>query len=197
MLHLAFLAAAKAAASCGRLSRASALFPVSNSAYSSMMVSDSAVAKRSIAARCASMPSPERCCCCVETRRYATAHPIQTAYHRMAFGRSAIQSNVIALFMLQQHRRLASFPTALRHARTAPTYEFFSMSSRGPRAAQNAPRALFLTAGRAIRCYSSGLLRLAEAFDPFVHRQALNRHDCNRPAQNTTRRELQPFMRSW
>jgi hypothetical protein len=27
----------------------------------------------------------------------------------MAFGRSAIQSNVIALFMLQQRRRLASF----------------------------------------------------------------------------------------
>ena len=42
MPHLAFLAAAKAAASCGRLSRASAPFPVSNSADSSMMVSDSA-----------------------------------------------------------------------------------------------------------------------------------------------------------
>src|ERR1700687_714382 len=38
MLHLAFLAAAKAAASCGRLSSASAPFPVSNSAYSSMML---------------------------------------------------------------------------------------------------------------------------------------------------------------
>jgi hypothetical protein len=50
MLHFAFLAPAKAAASCGRRSRASAPFPVSNSAYSSMMVSDSAAAKRSIAA---------------------------------------------------------------------------------------------------------------------------------------------------
>jgi hypothetical protein len=96
MLHFAFLAAAKAAASCGRLSRASAPFPVSNSAYSSMMVSNSAAAKRSIAALCASIPSPERCCCCVETRRYATARCIQTAYHRTAFGRRAIQSNVLA-----------------------------------------------------------------------------------------------------
>ena len=50
MLHFALLAAAKAAANCGRLSSASAPFPVSNSAYSSMMASDSAAAKRSIAA---------------------------------------------------------------------------------------------------------------------------------------------------
>ncbi len=124
MLHFAFLAAANAAASCGRLSRASAPFPVSNSAYSSMMVSDSAAAKRSIAALCASMPSPERCCCCVETRRYATARPIQTAYHRMPCGRRAIQSNVIAFFMLQQRRQIQSFPAALRHALTGgPTLE--------------------------------------------------------------------------
>jgi hypothetical protein len=34
MLHFAFRAAAKAAASCGRLSSASAPFPVSNSEYS-------------------------------------------------------------------------------------------------------------------------------------------------------------------
>ena len=118
MLHFAFLAAAKAAASCGRLSRASAPFPVSNSAYSSMMVSDSAATKRSIAALCASIPRPERCCCCVETRIYATARSIQTAYHRMPSGRRAIQSNVIALFMLQQRRQFPSFPAALRHALT-------------------------------------------------------------------------------
>src|SRR6267142_6780771 len=41
------------------------------------------------------------------------------------------------------------------------------------------------------------MLRLPETFDPFVHRQALNRHDRDRPTQYTTRRELQPFMRSW
>jgi hypothetical protein len=41
------------------------------------------------------------------------------------------------------------------------------------------------------------LLQLAEAFDPFVHRQALNRLDRNRPAQNTTCDELQPFVRFW
>src|ERR1700704_3941352 len=116
MLHFAFLAAAKAAASCGRRSRASAPFPVSNSEYSSIMVSDSAAAKRSIAALCASIPRPERCCCCVETRRYATARSIQTAYHRMPFGRRAIQSNDIALFMLQQRRQFPYFPAALRHA---------------------------------------------------------------------------------
>src|SRR4030081_3010056 len=122
MLHFAFLAAANAAASCGRRSSASAPFPASNSAYFSMMVSDSAAAKRSIAALCASIPKPERCCCCVETRRYATARSIQTAYHRMRFGRRAIQSNVIALFMLQQRRQFPSFPAALRHAlRGGPT----------------------------------------------------------------------------
>src|ERR1700738_165931 len=127
MLHLAFLAAAKAAASCGGLSRAHAPCPVSNSAYSAMMVSDSAATKRSIAALCASIPSPERCCCCVETRRYATARSIQTAYHRMPFGRSAIQSNDIALFMLQQRRQIQSFPAALRHALTGgPTFEVLS-----------------------------------------------------------------------
>jgi len=36
----------------------------------------------------------------------------------MPFGRSAIQSNVIALFMLQQRRQFPSFPAALRHALT-------------------------------------------------------------------------------
>jgi hypothetical protein len=41
MLHFAFLAAAKAAASCGRRSRASAPFPVSNSEYSAVINSDS------------------------------------------------------------------------------------------------------------------------------------------------------------
>src|SRR6266550_5306749 len=48
----------------------------------------------------------------------------------MQFGRSAIQSNVIAPFMLQQHRRMASSPTALRHARTSPrrTFGFFLTS---------------------------------------------------------------------
>src|SRR3982074_1800208 len=80
MLHFAFLAAAKAAASCGRRSRASAPFPVSNSEYSAVINSDSAGANRSIASLCASIPSPERCCCCVETRRYATARSIQTAH---------------------------------------------------------------------------------------------------------------------
>jgi hypothetical protein len=41
----------------------------------------------------------------------------------MAFGRGAIQSNVIAPFMLQQCRRMASSPTSLRHARTGgPTF---------------------------------------------------------------------------
>jgi hypothetical protein len=40
----------------------------------------------------------------------------QRAYHRMPFGRSANQSNVIALFMLQQRRRTNSFHFALRHA---------------------------------------------------------------------------------
>ncbi len=37
---------------------------------------EDAPAKRSIAARWASMPRPERCCRCVETRRYATARSI-------------------------------------------------------------------------------------------------------------------------
>src|SRR6195256_2357467 len=118
MLHFAFLAAANAAASCGRLSRASAPFPVSNSEYSAVSDSDSAATKRAIAALCASIPRPERCCCCVETRRYATARSIQTAYHRMRFGRRAIQSNVIALFTLQQRRQIQFFPAALRHALT-------------------------------------------------------------------------------
>jgi hypothetical protein len=36
----------------------------------------------------------------------------------MPFGRRAIQSNVIALFMLQQRRRMGPFPAALRHAIT-------------------------------------------------------------------------------
>jgi hypothetical protein len=36
----------------------------------------------------------------------------------MRFGRSAIQSNVIALFMLQQRRRMPSVPTAVRPALT-------------------------------------------------------------------------------
>jgi hypothetical protein len=36
----------------------------------------------------------------VETRRYATARSIDhTAYHRMQFGRSGVQSNVVAVFM--------------------------------------------------------------------------------------------------
>ena len=104
MLHFAFLAAAKAAASCVRLSRASAPFPVSNAAYSSMMVSDSATAKRLLAALCASIPSPERCCCCVETRRYATARSYKrhTSVWRLVVG----QFRAMSLLMLQQHRRM-------------------------------------------------------------------------------------------
>jgi hypothetical protein len=43
---------------------------------------------------------------------------VQTAYHRMPFGRSVIESNVIALFMLQQRRRRGPFFAALRHALT-------------------------------------------------------------------------------
>jgi hypothetical protein len=42
----------------------------------------------------------------------------------MPFGRRAIQSNVIALFMLQQRGQIQSFPAALRHALTGgPTLE--------------------------------------------------------------------------
>jgi hypothetical protein len=36
----------------------------------------------------------------------------------MPLGRMVIQSNVIAVFMLQQRRRMPSVPTAVRHALT-------------------------------------------------------------------------------
>jgi hypothetical protein len=82
------------------------------------------------------------------TRRYATARPIQTAYHRMRFGRSAIQSNDIALFMLQQRRRTSSFHFALRHAATCGSraHVYFrvgiaGLSARGARV----PSLAFLT----------------------------------------------------
>jgi hypothetical protein len=118
-LHFLLFAAARAAASCGRLSSASAPLPLSNSTNSPQMAKDSAAANRSIAARCASIPRPERCCCRVETLKIGDyALHDQRAYHRMPFGRSANQSNDIALFMLQQRRGTNSFHFALRHADT-------------------------------------------------------------------------------
>jgi hypothetical protein len=60
-------ALARAAASCGRRSRASAPLPVSASTYSATTVSPSASANRATVARWASMPRPERRCRSVET----------------------------------------------------------------------------------------------------------------------------------
>ena len=97
----------------GRRSSASLPFPVSASTYSAMISRDSLAAKPWMAARWASRPKPERCCLCVETLRYAIFPlPVQRAY-RMACGRSGLSSNIIAVFMLQQHR-----PICLRSATT-------------------------------------------------------------------------------
>src|SRR5581483_10908358 len=59
--------------------------------------------------RCASMPRPERCCRCVETRKYAMTCSIDhTAYHRLPRGRSEVQSNFVAVFVLQQALKLTA-----------------------------------------------------------------------------------------
>jgi hypothetical protein len=39
----------------------------------------------------------------------------QRAYHRMACGRSANQSNLVAVFVVQQHEECQAFVVALRH----------------------------------------------------------------------------------
>jgi hypothetical protein len=55
------------------------------------------------------MPRPERCCRCVETRRYATARSIDhTAYHRLPRGRSDVQSNDAAVSVSQSNVQLGS-----------------------------------------------------------------------------------------
>jgi hypothetical protein len=111
----------------------------------------------------------------------------------MRFGRSAIQSNVIALFMLQQRRRLACFPTALRHARKGPNVgiPFDVPVDRVSLAARHMP-----FSGQLGGQYATlvGIVT-AIAFDPLAHGRARRRHDRNR--QNTTCRELQSFMRFW
>src|SRR4029077_18193705 len=63
-------ASAKAAASCGRRSKASLPLPVSTSTNTRTSSKPSAWANRESASCCAWMPSPERPCVAVETRTY-------------------------------------------------------------------------------------------------------------------------------
>ena len=161
--HLFARAALRAAASFGRRSRASAPLPVSASVYSPMMAKPSAAANRSIAARCAAMPSPERCCRCVETQRYAMTCPIDhTAYHRLPCGRSGVQSNDIAVFLLQQHsRRFVAKQTFLgkyRHARR--------VADLVPRTATSALRFAYRLSPEAHRATGESMNRLTASVRP-------------------------------
>jgi hypothetical protein len=114
----------------------------------------------------------------------------------MAFGRSAIQSNVIALFMLQPRRRLASFLTAGRHAHTgSSTFEILSDVAVGR--VTLAPRHVPFSGPLGGQYATLVGIVTAIAFDPLAHGRARRPHDRNRPAQNTTCRELQSFMRFW
>ena len=110
----------------------------------------------------------------------------------MAFGRSAIQSNVIALFMLQQRRQIAvlsyRFATCAHGASNVRILSDVAVG-RVTLAARHVP-----FSGPLGGQYDE-LLRLPEAFDPLAHGRARRRHDRNR--QNTTCRELQSFMRFW
>ena len=59
------------------------------------------------------MPRPERCWLCVGTLRYAIARSMSKVHTtRMRFGRSANKSNLVAVFMLQQHRPMPEMKKA-------------------------------------------------------------------------------------
>jgi hypothetical protein len=106
----------------------------------------------------------------------------------MAFGRRAIQSNVIALFMLQQRRQANSFDFALRHAATcgarAPVY----FSGKIGRALRKRRVCALCGVPDPQTTVSPG--GPCVSFEPFLYGQSFRRLDCERAAQNASGCEL-------
>ena len=115
-LHFAAFAAANAAASCGRRSRASAPFPLSASINSAdncesfaggKSLDDCALGVQAEArAVLALRGNPQVCNRALHDQR---------AYHRMAFGRSAMSSDIIAVFELPLALSKCAYEPSLRH----------------------------------------------------------------------------------
>src|ERR1700688_2622182 len=101
----------------------------------------------------------------------------QRAYHRMRFGRSAIESNDIALFMLQQRTQSSFCDVALQ--RVLSMYPMWQrLLAEGKDIAccsERGPTAISVARGR-----RSAPVRLDVSFGPLLHGQALCRHERNR-----------------
>jgi hypothetical protein len=104
----------------------------------------------------------------------------------MPFGRRAIQSNVIALFMLQQRGQIPSLPTALRHALTGgATFKVLSDVVRAECRSEGR-HVPFLAHRLANKMISRMIGYSAEAGDPLAYAQAFRRHDRDRAAIAST-----------
>jgi hypothetical protein len=109
----------------------------------------------------------------------------------MPFGRSAIESNVVAVFMLQQRTRKRLSMSLCNVRDYSPRVPPVPAEGETSHVAVDCgPGALSVARG----CQLAPS-RPAVSFGPLLHGETLRGHDRNPVPQDSARRKLQPFMR--